>query len=101
MDIGRPAETFSILSVGDALASQLPALLMSAASGIVVTRSATGDQLGRAPSTQFFAKTRVVNITAAIIAGLGLLPGMPGLPCFGLAIVLAYLARKSAKAKVV
>ena len=47
---------------------------MSAASGIVVTRSATGDQLGRALSTQFFAKTRVVNITAAIIGGLGLLP---------------------------
>ena len=98
MDVAKAGETFSILSVGDALASQLPALLMSAASGIVVTRSATGDQLGRALSTQFFAKTRVVNITAAIIGGLGLLPGMPSLPCIGLAAALFYMARKSAKA---
>ncbi|MBX3228821.1 MAG: flagellar biosynthesis protein FlhA [Labilithrix sp.] len=95
MDVGKAAETFSILSVGDALASQLPALLMSAASGIVVTRSATGDQLGRALSTQFFAKTRVVNITAGIIAALGLMPGMPTLPCLSLAAVLAYMARKT------
>ena len=99
MDVAKAGETFSILSVGDALASQLPALLMSAASGIVVTRSATGDQLGRALSSQFFGRTRVVNITAAIIAGLGLLPGMPTLPCFGLAAVLVYLARKNAKSK--
>ncbi len=39
MEVAKAGETFSILSVGDALASQLPALLMSAASGIVVTRS--------------------------------------------------------------
>ena len=99
MDIAKAGETFSILSVGDALASQLPALLMSAASGIVVTRSATGDQLGRALSTQFFGRTRVVNITAAIIALLGVMPGMPTLPCLGLAGFLAYMARKSAGAK--
>ncbi len=46
MEISKAAETFSVLSVGDALASQVPALLISAASGIVVTRTATGDQLG-------------------------------------------------------
>src|SRR5690348_2896798 len=75
--IGRAAETFSILSVGDALASQLPALLMSAASGIVVTRSATGDQLGRALSQQFFGRKRAVAITAGILTLFGLMPGMP------------------------
>ncbi|MBX3200893.1 MAG: flagellar biosynthesis protein FlhA [Labilithrix sp.] len=94
MDIGLAAETFSILSVGDALASQLPALLMSAASGIVVTRSATGDQLGRALSQQFFGRRRVVAITAGILTVLGLMPGMPALPCFGLAAVLVIVSRK-------
>ncbi|OJY30210.1 MAG: flagellar biosynthesis protein FlhA [Myxococcales bacterium 68-20] len=94
MDIGRAAETFSILSVGDALASQLPALLMSAASGIVVTRSATGDQLGRALSQQFFGRRRAVAITAAILAILGLMPGMPALPCFALAAALVIVSRK-------
>ena len=97
MDIGRAAETFSILSVGDALASQLPALLMSAASGIVVTRSATGDQLGRALSHQFFGKRRVVGITAGILTLLGMMPGMPALPCFVLAGALVLIARKAAK----
>jgi len=94
MAIGRAAETFSILSVGDALASQLPALLMSAASGIVVTRSATGDQLGRALSQQFFGRRRAVAITAAILAILGLMPGMPALPCFALAAALVIVSRK-------
>src|SRR5215813_6805673 len=51
MTFGQAVETFSILSVGDALTSQVPALLVSTASGIVVTRSATGEQLGRALST--------------------------------------------------
>jgi flagellar biosynthesis protein FlhA len=99
MEIAKAGETFSILSVGDALASQLPALLMSAASGIVVTRSATGDQLGRALSSQFFGRTRVIYITSAIVALLGVLPGMPMLPCFGLAGALVYLARKNAAGK--
>jgi flagellar biosynthesis protein FlhA len=94
MDIGRAAETFSILSVGDALASQLPALLMSAASGIVVTRSATGDQLGRALSQQFFGRRNVVAITAGILALLGLMPGMPALPCFALAAGLVLISRR-------
>jgi flagellar biosynthesis protein FlhA len=96
MDIARAGETFSILSVGDALASQLPALLMSAASGIVVTRSATGDQLGRALSTQFFGRRRVVNITAGILTLLGMMPGMPMLPCLVLAVGLVLVARKVA-----
>jgi len=94
MDIGKAAETFSILSVGDALASQLPALLMSAASGIVVTRSATGDQLGRALSQQFFGHKRAVTITAGILALFGVMPGMPALPCFALAAGLVMVSRK-------
>lgn len=97
MDIARAAETFSVLSVGDALASQLPALLMSAASGIVVTRSATGDQLGRALSQQFFGRRRAVDITAGILTILGLMPGMPVLPCFGLAIAMVVISRRVQK----
>ncbi len=94
MDIAHAAETFSILSVGDALASQLPALLMSAASGIVVTRSATGDQLGRALSQQFFGRKKAVAITAGILTLFGLMPGMPALPCFVLAAGLIIISRK-------
>ncbi len=96
MDVGRAAETFSVLSVGDALASQVPALLISAASGIVVTRTATGDQLGRALFAQFFGRRTAVTITAIIVTGLGLMPGMPGIPCFVLAVAMLAVSRRAA-----
>ncbi len=99
MDLAKAAETFSVLTVGDALASQLPALLISAASGIVVTRSATGDQIGRAFAQQLFARRRPVVITAGILTVLGLMPGMPILPCWTLAGTLLVMARRSARAE--
>jgi flagellar biosynthesis protein FlhA len=93
MDLAHAAETFSVLSIGDALLAQIPALLVSAAAGIVVTRSPTGDQLGRA-FVQQLAGRRSLNITAGIMTVLGLLPGIPMIPCFGLAGVIIYVARK-------
>ena len=97
MDLAKAAETFSVLTVGDALVSQLPALLVSAASGIVVTRSATGDQIGRAFAQQLLARRRPVVMTAGILTLLGLMPGMPLLPCWALAGGLVLLARRASK----
>jgi len=88
MDIAKAGETFSVLSVGDALVSQLPALLISAASGIVVTRSATGEQLGHAVSSQLFGNKRVIYLTASILTAMSLLPGMPTLPLLSLSILM-------------
>jgi flagellar biosynthesis protein FlhA len=97
MDLAQAAETFSVLSVGDALVSQIPALLVSAAAGVVVTRSATGEQLGRAFGTQLFRRRQSVVLTAVILAALALLPGLPALPCLVLAGALGLLARKLPK----
>ncbi len=97
MDLAKAAETFSVLTVGDALVSQLPALLVSAASGIVVTRSATGDQIGRAFAQQLMARRRPVVMTAGILTVLGLMPGMPLFPCWLLAGGLVLLARRASK----
>ncbi|MDB4943523.1 MAG: Flagellar biosynthesis protein FlhA [Labilithrix sp.] len=94
MEIARAAETFSVLTIGDALASQLPALLISAASGVVVVRSATGEPLGKALASQFLGRRRAVALTAGIMTVMGLMPGMPALPCFGLAIGLVVLSRR-------
>ncbi len=94
MDIARAAETFSVLSIGDALASQVPALLISAASGIVVVRSATGEPLGRALSQQFLGRKKAVALTAGIMTLLGLMPGMPALPCWAIAVALIVLSRR-------
>ncbi len=97
MEIGQAAETFSVLSVGDALASQIPALLMSAASGIVVTRSATGGQLGQALGQQLLQRRPAVTLTAGILTALALVPGMPALPCLVLAGGLWFAARRITK----
>ena len=99
MDLSRAAETFSILSIGDALVAQIPALLVSTASGIFVTRSATADALGAALTKQLLGSRRAVGLTAGILTLFALLPGMPALPFLGLAGVLAAVAtRKRAAA---
>jgi len=100
LTLGVAAETFSILSVGDALVSQIPALLISTAAGVVVTRSATGDQLGRALKVQLFGSRRAVATTAGVLTLFGLLPGMPLIPFLALAGGLALLARKDEKKEV-
>jgi flagellar biosynthesis protein FlhA len=99
MEIGEAAETFSILSVGDALVAQMPALLMSTAAGVVVTRSATGEQLGRAFRFQLLGSRRAVASTAVVTGLMALVPGMPALPFLGLAGALGYLAHRSKKAE--
>jgi flagellar biosynthesis protein FlhA len=99
MDVAKAAETFSVLSVGDALASQVPALLISAASGIVVTRTATGEQLGRALSSQFFGRRSAVTITAGILTVLALMPGMPAIPCIAIAAAILAASRRVAMEK--
>ena len=96
MDIAKAGETFSVLSIGDALSSQIPALLISAASGVVVVRSATGEPLGKALASQFLGRKRAVALTAGIMALFGLMPGMPALPCFAIAIGLVVLSRRYA-----
>ncbi len=99
MSVGDAAETFSILSVGDALVSQVPALLISTAAGVVVTRSPTGDQLGRIVQAQLFGSRRAVGATAGILAVFALLPGMPALPFLLLAGGLYWSMRRRDKAK--
>lgn len=94
MSLGEAAETFSILSVGDALVSQIPALLISAAAGVVVTRSATGEQLGRALKTQLFGSRRAVAVTAGMLTLMALIPGMPAIPFLAFAGLLAFAASK-------
>lgn len=90
MDLGKAAETFSVLSVGDALVSQMPALMISTASGVVVTRSATGMQLGTAMRKQVLGSRRTIGATAGILTLMALVPGMPAIPFLLLASVLGY-----------
>jgi flagellar biosynthesis protein FlhA len=78
--IGGAVHSFSILTVGDALAAQLPAILISTATGILVTRSASTDDLGSEISGEMLREPRAPLIAGAAIAALALVPGLPKLP---------------------
>lgn len=81
---------YTLLSVGDGLVSQVPALLISVGAGIIVTRSSSSrSNLGQTLRVQLFNNPRVLFITASIVAMLGLVPGMPVLVMFSIAGVLA------------
>ncbi|MCG8557262.1 MAG: flagellar biosynthesis protein FlhA [Proteobacteria bacterium] len=83
MELLEAASTYTILSVGDGLASQIPALLVSTAAGVVVTRTSTDAALSPAIMQQLGLRKRALLSTAGLLAFIGLLPGMPLLP-FGL-----------------
>lgn len=94
MSLSAAVETYTLLTVGDGLVSQMPALLVSTAAGIVVTRAA-GSDLGTQVKGQLFGNARVLQYTSAVMAVMGLIPGLPALPFFGLA-ALSYAASRRA-----
>ena len=84
-------ETYTILTVGDGLVTQLPALLVSTASGFVVTRAAAESELSSDLFGQLTRRPRAIAIAAGIVGAFGLVPGLPTLPFLvaagGLALV--------------
>lgn len=77
MSLSTAAETYTILTIGDGLVSQMPALLVSTAAGIIVTRASGGSRLGADMGQQIFGHQRTLRHAAGVLAVLGLLPGMP------------------------
>jgi len=74
------AQHYSLLTVGDGLAAQIPALLIAVATGIIVTRSASKRDLGNDIAEQIFAQRKAPMVAAAVICGFALVPGLPKLP---------------------
>src|SRR6201993_4629346 len=74
--------TFSLLTIGDGLAAQIPALLISTATGIIVTRSASTANLGSEITGQLLGTPIAPTIAGAVIMAMGLVPGLPKLPFF-------------------
>jgi flagellar biosynthesis protein FlhA len=90
-------DRYTILTVGDGLVNQIPALLVSTATGILVTRAGASANLGRELSGQLTAFPQVLGLAAVILAGLGLVPAVPPWPFFILAAASAYGAYTLAK----
>lgn len=93
MALGDAFTTYTILTVGDGLVSQIPGLLVSTASGVLVTKGASEAGLGQEMTEQLLSSGRAVKGVSGIIAGMALLPGMPSLFFLGLAGALFAMAR--------
>ena len=80
MGFGEALSTYTLLTVGDGLVSQIPALIISVASGIVVTRGRSANDLGDDLVSQLFGQPRALGIAAGALGVLGLVPGLPHIP---------------------
>ncbi|HEV7751507.1 MAG TPA: flagellar biosynthesis protein FlhA [Baekduia sp.] len=95
---GEAVQHFSLLSVGDGLAAQIPALLISVATGIIVTRAASSDDLGTQVVGQIGAQRRAPMVAGAVIAAFALMPGLPKIPFLIIGAVFFFGGRAMAKA---
>jgi flagellar biosynthesis protein FlhA len=99
MPFGDAARTFTVLAIGQGLLEQIPSLLVAMAAGFLVTRGSSQTNLGSAIGDQLMQNTRAMGISAAILAFIGLAPGMPKIPMFALAFALGgsawWMARKN------
>ncbi|QDR80508.1 flagellar biosynthesis protein FlhA [Sporomusa termitida] len=87
MDVLHALQTYTLLTVGEGLVNQIPALLISTATGIVVTRAASEANLGKDLTRQIINNPRVFFIAAGVLGLLGIIPGLPGIPFFALSLI--------------
>ncbi len=97
MALLEAAQNYTLLTVGDGLVTQIPALTISTAAGIVVSRTASEDTMGKELGRQFARYPKAVYLASLTIFIFGLIPGLPHIPFMALAMVLAgsaYLATR-------
>ncbi|MBW8078149.1 MAG: flagellar biosynthesis protein FlhA [Gallionella sp.] len=102
LDIATAAKYYTLLTIGDGLVAQIPALVISTAAGVVVSRVASDENIGQQLVGQLFKQPQIIMLTGAIIGMMGLIPGMPHVAFLSLAGAMAwlayYLSQKSEKA---
>lgn len=91
MDINRALNTYILLTVGDGLVSQIPALLISTATGIIVSRSASESNLGGDLIKQLFNQPQILKMAAGLLFALILVPTLPKFPLILMGSLFAYL----------
>ncbi|MCI2246352.1 MULTISPECIES: flagellar biosynthesis protein FlhA [Xanthomonas] len=94
MPVGQAASTYTLLSIGDGLVAQLPALLVSSAVAMLVTRASRSQDMGASMMGQVFGQHKALAVAAAILGLVGLIPGMPNVAFLTLALILGLLAWK-------
>lgn len=91
LSLGDAGRVYTLLTIGDGLVAQIPALVISTAAGVVVSRVATDEDVGQQMLTQLFANPNVMFITGGILAAMGMIPRMPHVAFLSLAIAMMAL----------
>lgn len=100
MALGDAANNYTLLTVGDGLVSQVPALIVSTAAGLLVSKAGVTGSANQALAEQFSGYPRALGMTSAVMCILAILPGMPALPFLALAGGAGFLAYKFSRDKV-
>ncbi|OGU23835.1 MAG: flagellar biosynthesis protein FlhA [Hydrogenophilales bacterium RIFOXYD1_FULL_62_11] len=99
MSLADAARNYTLLAIGDGLVAQIPALVISIAAGLIVSRVSTDEDIAGQVLSNIFNKTQALYITAAIIGMMGMIPGMPHFSFLLLAGGMAWMAYKGSQKK--
>ncbi|HIJ72833.1 MAG TPA: flagellar biosynthesis protein FlhA [Candidatus Hydrogenedentes bacterium] len=99
MDVMAALQTYTRLTVGDGLVSQIPALIVSTSAGLIVTRTASEENLGADLTEQLSRYPRALGVCGALLAAFALVPGLPIAPFLALAAVFSALALAARRAR--
>ena len=99
MELSKAVDRYSKLTIGDGLVSQIPALFVSTAAAVLVTKNSSNSTLGTDLVGQVSSRPRATLITAGMLFAIGLLPGLPKLPFFVLSTVLLLMWRSTRDAE--
>ncbi len=99
MDLSRAFETYTILTIGDGLVTVIPALMISMAGGLIVTRASSEGQLDSEVKRQVFTNPEPIALAGVVLVFMALVPGLPKLPFAGLGVTALYIAKRLAAAK--
>lgn len=94
LPVGEAAKIYTLLSIGDGLVAQLPALLVSSSVAMLVTRASRAQDMGGAMVGQVFGQHKALAVAAALMGLVGIVPGMPNVVFLTLAAILGYIAWK-------
>jgi flagellar biosynthesis protein FlhA len=92
LDIATAAKNYTLLTIGDGLVAQIPALVISTAAGMVVSRVSSDQNIGQQLIGQLFKQPQIIMLTGVIIGMMGMIPGMPHVAFLGLAGLMGWLA---------
>ncbi|MDQ0029472.1 flagellar biosynthesis protein FlhA [Arthrobacter bambusae] len=96
MNVGDALNSFGLLTMGDGLVTQIPALLMAVSTGMIVTRSNAEEDMGRTASSQLMQSPNALLIAGVAAAAMALIPGMPILPFLLVGALLLIASRRLA-----